>query len=111
MVNRDPDLVWKLGADLVNCEGRKQANDGIGDTGANGGYSSMFSRFGADESVKATLDPLNCTRSDQLAQLIIANPQLIDLTRTKEDSKAGRLKPISVEFSCDRHLKLSAILC
>ena len=110
MVNRDPNLVWKLGTDLVNCECRKQANDSIGDTSANGSYSSMFSRFGADESVKAALDPLNCTRSGQLGQLVMANPQRIDLTRTKEDSKASRLKPISVKFSCGCHLKLSAFL-
>ena len=70
----------------------------------------MFSRFGAGESVKAALDPLNCTRFDQLAQLIKANPQLIDLTRTKEDSEAGRLKPVSVKFSGGRHFKLSASL-
>ena len=98
MVNGDPDLVWKLGADLVDVERRKQANHGIGDAGANGGHGSVFGRFSAGESVKSALDPLDGTCLDQLAELSKVIPRsAIWLGRKKTPRPASEAGLCQVE--------------
>ena len=98
MVNGNPDPGRKLGADLVKIECRNETNNCIGYPGAYSGHGSVFSQFGADESVKTALDPLNHASPDQLAELVVGNPQFADLARTKKDPEASTMKNIFVEL-------------
>ena len=99
MGNRNPDFVRKPGADFVNAERRKQADNAIGYTRAYSSECIMFSWLNTSEPIKATVDPLNGDHRDQATELVVGDSQLIDLARTKEDTKASALKATYVELN------------
>jgi hypothetical protein len=72
--DREPDLVRKLGADLVNAERRKQAHDGRGHAGAYRGKGVMLSRLGIGYAVKAARDVLDLTLLHEPPELIVGDP-------------------------------------
>ena len=59
MWDGDPDLVRELCADSMYLERRKEADDRVGNAGADGGYRIAFRGLGADKPVKAPSDALD----------------------------------------------------
>ena len=102
----EPDFVWKLGTDFVYAKRRKQADDGMGNAGAYRRHRVVFRRIFTRKSVQTASDPFNRARLHQALELVVGDPQLIDLARTKEDTETGLVKEILVELN-GRHFPIN----
>ena len=96
MRNGDPDLVRELCADPMNLERREEADDGVGNAGADGGYRIAFRGLGAGKPVEAPTDALDSLIRLKLSQPVVGDPQRRQLAWTEKGADTGLVKDLFI---------------
>ena len=99
MRNGDPDLVRELCADSMYLERRKEADDCVGNAGADRGYRIAFRGFGSGKPVEAPTDALDNLIRLKLSKPVVGDSQRLQLTWTKEGADTDLVKNLFIEFS------------
>jgi hypothetical protein len=89
--NRDPNLSGKSGSDPVDLKRRQQADDGVGDSRANGCQCIELRRLDLLEPVEASTNLLDLTLLHESLQVMVRDPCFLRIPRTEEGPHLGFL--------------------